>query len=151
MKDSVPSYIEKIHAKPLLESYVNVRQYTFKHELFEGGLSEPITREIIEHKQAVAVLLHDPKKDALVLIEQVRFAAHLVGVSPGWSRSSPVLWSQTNNKRSPAAVSVWKKQAYHPISFSPCATGSPRPEFAPNTSSCGMGRSRHRQTTAFTV
>ena len=82
MKDSVPSYIEEISAKPLLESYVKVQRHTFKHALFEGGVSEPITREIIEHKQAIGVLLHDPEQDVLVLIEQVRFAAHLAGIKP---------------------------------------------------------------------
>ena len=82
MKDSVPSYIEDLRAEPLLESYINVRRYTFRHELFEGTVSAPITREIIEHKQAVAVLLHDPDQDGLVLIEQLRFAARLAGVDP---------------------------------------------------------------------
>ena len=38
-------------------------------------MSEPITREVMERGHAVAVLLHDPKRDEIVLIEQFRIGA----------------------------------------------------------------------------
>lgn len=49
--------------------------YQFQHELFAGGWSEPITREIFERGNAVAILLHDPGSDTLLLVEQFRAGA----------------------------------------------------------------------------
>lgn len=45
------------------------------HELFGGGMSRPLTRELFERGHAVAVLPYDPVRDAVVLIEQFRVGA----------------------------------------------------------------------------
>lgn len=46
--------------------------YELRHELFNGGWSDVMTREIFERGRAVAVLLHDPNTDELLLVEQFR-------------------------------------------------------------------------------
>lgn len=43
-----------------------------QYRLFNGGWSEPVFREVFERGDAVAVLLFDPPRDQLVLIEQFR-------------------------------------------------------------------------------
>jgi len=55
--------------------FFQVDIYQLQHELFAGGWSEPFTREIFERGNAVAILLHDPVSDTLLLIEQFRAGA----------------------------------------------------------------------------
>lgn len=50
-----------------------------QHELFAGGLGQPIQREVLERGQAVAVIPYDPWADRLVLIEQFRIGAYALG------------------------------------------------------------------------
>lgn len=57
-------------------------EYTFKHKLFAGGWSKPVTREVFERGHAVVVLPYDAKQDKVVLIEQVRFPALATAKSP---------------------------------------------------------------------
>jgi len=54
------------------KKFFQIDIYELRHELFAGGWSDVMTREIFERGQAVAVLLHDPSTDQLLLIEQFR-------------------------------------------------------------------------------
>ena len=46
-----------------------------RHRLFAGGMSPPIVREVIEKGDVAAVLLYDPQRDEVVMIEQFRIGA----------------------------------------------------------------------------
>ena len=46
-----------------------------KHDLFDGGESPAITRELLDRGFAAAVLPYDPVRDEVVLIEQFRIGA----------------------------------------------------------------------------
>ncbi len=59
--------------------FFRIDRYRLRHRLFSGGWSPEMTREVFERGAAVGVLLYDPARDALVLIEQFRLAAHLAG------------------------------------------------------------------------
>jgi len=59
------------HTTPF-KRFFQIDLYEFQHELFSGGWSDIVSREIFERGQAVAVLLHDPDADTLLLIEQFR-------------------------------------------------------------------------------
>ena len=59
-----------------------MERYRLLHTLFEGGWSEPISRELFERGHAVAVLLYDPREDALVMVEQFRIGALECQTSP---------------------------------------------------------------------
>ncbi|PID45644.1 MAG: ADP-ribose diphosphatase [Proteobacteria bacterium] len=52
--------------------FFQIDVYQLQYEHFSGGWSEVVTREIFERGHAVAVLLHDPQADQLLLIEQFR-------------------------------------------------------------------------------
>ncbi len=52
-----------------------LERYRLRHALFRGGMSPPLTRELFERGHAVAVLPYDPRRDAVVLIEQFRVGA----------------------------------------------------------------------------
>lgn len=57
--------------------FFRLEKYQLQHTLFQGGWSEEITRELFMRGNCVAVLLYDPKRDEVVLIEQFRAGAVL--------------------------------------------------------------------------
>lgn len=67
--------IEFIKEEAAYQGFFQIKKLTFRHRLFKGGWSNPLTREIFFRGHAVGVLLYDPDKDKVVLIEQCRVAA----------------------------------------------------------------------------
>lgn len=65
---------ELINRKSLFSGFFKVDQCQIKHELFAGGETH-ITRELFHRGDAVAVLLYDPAKDRVVMVEQFRVGA----------------------------------------------------------------------------
>lgn len=57
------------------DGFFRMEKYRLQHTLFEGGWSEPMSRELFERGHAVAVLLYDPREDAVVMVEQFRIGA----------------------------------------------------------------------------
>ncbi|HSO41318.1 MAG TPA: NUDIX domain-containing protein [Rhodospirillales bacterium] len=76
----------------VFSGYFRVDQYRLRHRLFAGGWSDSAGREVFERGHAVAVILYDPYRDLLVLIEQFRIGAfaalraepHLAGTRTPW-------------------------------------------------------------------
>ena len=56
--------------------------YKFRHRKFSGEWSGELVWDIVRRGEAVAVVLYDPERDAVVLIEQFRLAPLLTGFSP---------------------------------------------------------------------
>jgi ADP-ribose diphosphatase len=56
--------------------------YRFQHRLFSGEWSGERVWDIVRRGEAVAIVLYDPDRDAVVLIEQFRLAPLLTGFSP---------------------------------------------------------------------
>jgi ADP-ribose pyrophosphatase len=63
------------------QGFFRIDRYRVRHRLFAGGWSAELTREVFERGRAVGVLLYDPARDAVVLVEQFRLPAHLAGFS----------------------------------------------------------------------
>ncbi|WP_252107436.1 MULTISPECIES: NUDIX domain-containing protein [unclassified Halomonas] len=59
----------------LYQGFFRLEALTLRHRLFEGGYSTTMRREIHSRFDAVGVLLYDPHRDALVLVEQFRAGA----------------------------------------------------------------------------
>ena len=64
------------------EGYFRVDRYRLRHRKFDGGWTAPLAREIFERGHAAAVLLYDPARDAVVLIEQFRIGAYTAQLEP---------------------------------------------------------------------
>ena len=75
--------IEIVDRKTAYQGFFRIDRYRLRHRLYSGGWSGELTREIFERGHAVGVLLYDPPRDALVLVEQFRLPAHLAGF-PAW-------------------------------------------------------------------
>jgi ADP-ribose pyrophosphatase len=55
--------------------FFKLTEVTLQHDLFAGGQSPVLVREVIDRGQAVAVLPYDPVRDEVVLVEQFRIGA----------------------------------------------------------------------------
>jgi len=62
------------------KGYFRIDQYRLRHRTHDGGWTEEMSREVFERGHAVAVLLYDPERDAVGLIEQFRPGA----LAGGW-------------------------------------------------------------------
>ena len=67
--------IDIVDKSILYQGHLSLAKYTLRHELFSGGLSEILIREICEARAAVGVLLFDPDRDEIVLTEEFRLGA----------------------------------------------------------------------------
>lgn len=54
------------------QGFFQLECYTLQHELFAGGWSGEFQREVLNRGHAVAVLLHDPASNNVLLVEQFR-------------------------------------------------------------------------------
>ncbi len=83
--------------------FFKMNEYRLNHKLFSGVQSASFTREVFERGDAVVVMLYDPKKDALLLLEQFR---------PGVLRVNETPWmlefvaGMFNENESPIDVAV---------------------------------------------
>lgn len=67
--------VEIVEREVVFQGYFRIIRLRLRHELFAGGMSGVITREIFERGQAVAVLPYDAARDEVVLVEQFRVGA----------------------------------------------------------------------------
>ena len=63
---------EIIEETTAYSGFFNLKVVSLKHTLYKGGWSDPLSREVFHRGNCVAVLLYDPQRDALVIIEQFR-------------------------------------------------------------------------------
>ena len=66
---------EIINEKTVYNGFFKLKEFTVKHTLYKGGWSNTITRELFHRGNCVAVLLYDPDRDEVVIIEQFRIGA----------------------------------------------------------------------------
>ncbi len=64
-----------LERETVYQGYFRIDRYRLRHTLFDGGWSEPVTREVFERGHAAAVLPYDPVRDQVLLIEQFRVGA----------------------------------------------------------------------------
>ena len=57
------------------QGFFSLKTFELKHTLYKGGWSNTITRELFHRGNCVAVLLYDPNRDEVVIIEQFRIGA----------------------------------------------------------------------------
>jgi ADP-ribose pyrophosphatase len=73
---------ELVRHEVVFQGYFKVGRYFFRHSLFQGGVSEEISREVFERGQAGAVIPYDPRRDEVVLIRQFRAGSYVCGRHP---------------------------------------------------------------------
>jgi ADP-ribose pyrophosphatase len=74
--------VEVIEKTTPFKGYFQVDLYRLRHRKYDGGWSGEMTREVFERGHAAAVLLYDPQRDSVVLIEQFRPGAYAAAMEP---------------------------------------------------------------------
>jgi len=75
---------QQLKGESVYEGFLKIKRHWVQHASFHGGQCEPILRERLEDLSAVSVLLYDPDRDQVVLVEQFRVG--LMGqVDPPWA------------------------------------------------------------------
>ena len=82
--DPAPTHpdVEILDAATGFVRHLRVEIVRFRHRLFASGWSGERVFDVVRRGAAVAVLLYDPERDSVVLIEQFRLAALYGGRSP---------------------------------------------------------------------
>ncbi len=74
--------VELIEKQAAFSGYFRIDRLRLRFPLYEGGMSREVSREVLERGQVAAVLLVDPDRDAVVLIEQFRPGPYAAGEQP---------------------------------------------------------------------
>jgi ADP-ribose pyrophosphatase len=64
------------------KGFLRIDRFRFRHRLYSGTWSAPRDYEVLRRGRAVAIVLYDPERDSVVLIEQFRLPAFLAGAAP---------------------------------------------------------------------
>ncbi|GGX87551.1 adenosine diphosphate sugar pyrophosphatase [Litchfieldella qijiaojingensis] len=67
--------VERLEDECLYQGFFRLERRRLRHRLFEGGWSQEVVREVHLRHDAVGVLLYDPERDQVVLVEQFRAGA----------------------------------------------------------------------------
>jgi ADP-ribose pyrophosphatase len=71
-----------LNEETVFRGFFEMKRIQVQYKLFDGGLSEVVSREIFERGHAVAVLPYDPITEEFVLIEQFRLGAMATSNKP---------------------------------------------------------------------
>ena len=74
--------VELIEKQAAFSGYFRIDRFRLRFPLYEGGMSREVVREVLERGRVAAVLLVDPDRDAVVLIEQFRPGPYAAGDQP---------------------------------------------------------------------
>lgn len=74
--------VEIRHTTTVSGRFLRIDTFGFRHRLFSGEWSAERSYDVLRRGQAVAVVLYDPERDCVVLVEQFRLPALLAGSSP---------------------------------------------------------------------
>lgn len=102
--------------------FFRLRRLTVSHELFGGGMSAPLQREVLEHGDVVAAVLFDPILDKVVMIEQFRVGAYAAGLNP-WLLD--IVAGRIENGQSPEETivrEISEESGLTPLSVKPIGT-----------------------------
>lgn len=77
-----PNDVKRLGEDTCYEGFFSLKRFRFQHRRFDGSWSPELAREIFVRGDATCVLLYDPIKDTIVLVEQFRAGGLLHSDSP---------------------------------------------------------------------
>jgi ADP-ribose diphosphatase len=84
VSDRLPTHpdVEIAEAPTAFERFLRVDVLRFRHRLFSGEWSALRSYDVLRRGEAASVVLYDPDKESVVLVEHLRLPALLAGSSP---------------------------------------------------------------------
>src|ERR1700745_3952790 len=74
--------VEIVDATNAFERFLRMDVFRFRHRLFSGEWSALRSYDVLRRGQAASIVLYDPDRESVVLVEQFRLPALLAGSSP---------------------------------------------------------------------
>jgi len=68
--------VEILQEEDVFKGFFRLTRFKLRHRLFGGGWSQIFTRELFRRRDAVGVLLYDPQRDQVGLVEQFRVGVY---------------------------------------------------------------------------
>jgi ADP-ribose pyrophosphatase len=87
----------------LYHGFFEMRKISFTHELYQGGMTDVIERELFMRGHSSCILLFDPQLEQIVTVEQFRIAASFTCKSP-WSLE--LVAGMIDEELSPKAIAI---------------------------------------------
>jgi len=109
LSDVPPAHpdVEIVEATKAFERFLRVEVFRFRHRLFSGEWSALRGYDVLRRGRAAAIVLYDPDRESVVLVEQFRLPALLAGSSPWQLEAAAGL---VDSVETPAAVAVRETQ-----------------------------------------
>jgi ADP-ribose pyrophosphatase len=109
LSDTPPTHpdVEIVEATKAFERFLRVDVFRFRHRLFSGEWSTLRSYDVLRRGQAVVIVLYDPDRESVVLVEQFRLPALLAGSSPWQLEAAAGL---VDSGETPAAVAIRETQ-----------------------------------------
>ena len=79
-----PNRVKVKNRERISDGYLKVTRYLLKHEQYDGGWTDTLSREVMERGAVAAVLPFDPVRNEVILIEQFRVGAWSAGWPESW-------------------------------------------------------------------
>jgi ADP-ribose pyrophosphatase len=95
--------------------FLRVDVVRFRHKLFSGEWSGDRVYDVLRRGDAVAVILYDPERESVVLVEQFRLPALYAGLSPWQIESVAGLVDQDESYEEVARRESQEEAAIEPI------------------------------------
>ncbi|MGK9233558.1 NUDIX domain-containing protein [Inquilinus limosus] len=80
--------VELIERRTEHAGFFRLDRLQLRHRRFDGGWTEPLSRELVLRRPAVGLLPYDPVADRVVLVEQFRLGAWIAD-RPAWMLEIP--------------------------------------------------------------
>lgn len=133
--------VEILSTETVWDGFFRMQQLRLRHTSFRGGWCEPIVRERLEGLAAVSILLYDPDRDQLVLVEQ--FRAGLVGrADPPWCLETVSGFCDQDHESAEAVArrEVYEETGCELLALTPIGEFFVSPGFSVETISLFCGR-----------
>ena len=105
MSDAPPTHpdVEIVEGTKAFERFLRVDVFRFRHRLFSGEWSALRSYDALRRGQAASIVLYDPDRESVVLVEQFRLPALLAGSSPWQLEAAAGL---VDSGETPVAVAI---------------------------------------------
>lgn len=82
MTERTAKNVEILEKNNLYKKFFEVDEYVMRYPQYNGEMSRPVKREVMDRGHAIGILLFDPVKDKIALVEQFRCGVYLNGDYP---------------------------------------------------------------------
>ena len=101
---TMPNTVDIAARDRAYDGFFKMDVFKLRFELFRGGMSPEIEREVLIGNQSICCLPFDPIRNEVVLVEQFRAAAYAAGEEHPWMLEAPAGFIEPGEEKHAAAI-----------------------------------------------